>query len=147
MHRIAAGLASVVAALGVTPAQQAVWQADLQIRSLTVTQRQGHLTARVVVAVEVGEAMAVRVELLLPVGVGLLEMQESCKPGPSAPGISALRARVICILGDVPIRGTREIYVVTTTPPAGVARGFGVIGMSDTPDPRPKNNFAEKAIP
>jgi hypothetical protein len=147
MHRIAAGLASVFIAFVLRSPQQALWQADLQIRSLTVTERQGHLTARVVVAVEVGEAMGVRVEVLLPVGVGLLEMEKSCKPGPSAPGIGALRARVICTIGDLPVRGTRVLYVVTTTPPAGVARGFGVIGMSDTPDPRPKNNFAEKVIP
>jgi hypothetical protein len=147
MQWVAVGLASVITLFVARPVQQALWQADLQIRSLTISESQGHLTARVVVAVEVGEAMAVRVEVLLPVGVGLLGMGKSCKPGPSAPGIGALRGRVICILGDLPVRETRELYVVTTTPPAGIARGFGVIGMSDTPDPRPKNNFAEKVIP
>jgi hypothetical protein len=37
--------------------------------------------------------------------------------------------------------------VVTTTPPSGVARGFGAVAMSDTPDPKPGNNFADRVIP
>ena len=44
------------------PSQQALWQADLQIRSLTVTEVHGTLSARVVVGSEGGEAMATRVE-------------------------------------------------------------------------------------
>lgn len=127
--------------------QQAVWQADLQIRSLTVTAAKGTLTARVVIGSEFGEAVAARAEVLLPVGVGLLETADGCAASPAPPGVSGLRARVICQLGNLPAHSSRTFEVLTTSPPIGVARGFGVIAMSDTPDPRPANNFAEKTIP
>jgi hypothetical protein len=143
-----ATIAFAAAALGFVPAtgRQTVWQADLRIRSLEVSELKGNLTARVVVVSEFGTASAVRVELLLPVGVGLLEVSPGCTAGPSPTGVSALRARVVCLLGDIPLRVIRKMQVVTTTPPPGLTRGFGVIAISDTPDPRPGNNFAEKAI-
>ena len=128
-------------------AQYALWQADLQIRSLTVSEAKGNLTARVVIAVEVGEALAARVEVLLPVGVGIVSLGAGCVPGPSRTGISELRARVECSLGNLPARSNREFSIVTTTPPTGVGRGFAVVAMSDTPDPKPGNNFVERIIP
>jgi len=137
-----------ILALGPTiPAQQVLWQADLQIRTLAVSDNGGRLTAKFTVVAEFGEARATRVEILLPVGVGIVDMVAGCHPGPSAPGISVLRARVECSLGNLPPRSPRELYVVTTRPPAGVSRGFGVIALSDTPDPRPSNNFAERVVP
>lgn len=145
--RLLALLASLLAGLVPTASQQAIWQADLQIRSLTVTADHGTLTARVVIGSEFGEARATRVEVLLPVGVGLVEAGEGCAASPGPPGVSVLRARVICQLGNLPAHSSRTFQVLTTTPPIGIARGFGVMAMSDTPDPRPGNNFAEKTIP
>jgi hypothetical protein len=145
MPRLALFLTGLTA--GFTPPPQALWQADLQIRSLTVTENHGTLSARVVVGSEFGEAVATRVEVLLPVGVGLVDAGNGCVAGPSPPGVSALRARVVCSFGNLPAHSSREFLVVTTTPPTGVSRGFGVLAISDTPDPRPGNNFAEKAIP
>lgn len=127
--------------------QLAVWQADLQVQSLTVTAAKGTLTARVVIGSEFGEAVAARAEVLLPVGVGLLETPDGCTASPGPSGVSGLRARVICQLGNLPAHSSRTFQVLTTSPPVGVARGFGVIAMSDTPDPRPANNFAERTIP
>lgn len=127
--------------------QYALWQADLQVRSLTVTEMGGNLRARVVVATESGEALAARVEVLLPVGVGIVSMGQGCKAGPSPDGIRELRARVECRLGNLQSPVTHELIVVTTLPPKGVARGFAVVAMSDTPDPKPGNNFAERVIP
>lgn len=124
-------------------AQQHVWQSDLQVRALSVSGANGNLTARVVVAAEQGEAMAARVEVLLPVGVGIVELAPGCKPGPSAPGVPSLRARVICTIGNLRPRDVREFRVTTTGVPAGVAARFGAMATSDTPDPNPKNNFAE----
>jgi hypothetical protein len=151
MRRLPAVLLSGVAGLGVGPltgsSQYRLWQADLQIRSLAISVEKGNLTARVVVATEVGEALAARVEVLLPVGVGIVTVGPGCVPGPTRTGISELRARVECSLGDMPARTSRDLYVITTTPPAGVARGFAVVAMSDTPDPRPANNFIERVIP
>ncbi len=147
MHRLVALVMSLLSGLGLGAQQRALWQADLMIRSLTVTEERGNLTARVVVAVEVGEALGTRVEVLLPVGVGIVTLGSGCLAGPNVTGISVLRARVECTLGKMPARSNREFFVVTTTPPNGVARGFAVVVMSDTPDPKPGNNFAERAIP
>jgi len=124
-----------------------VWQADLQIRSLTVTELKGNLTAKVVVVAELGEAMGARVEVMLPVGVGIVKLGAGCAAGPSAPGVPSLHARVICTMGNLRPRDSREFEVTTTTPPDNVARRFGVMASSDTPDPKPGNNFAERVIP
>ena len=147
MIRLGALVMALLAALHAGTRQRILWQADLQILSLTVSEAKGNLTARVVVAAEMGEALGARVDLLLPVGVGIVAMGEGCHAGPSVTGISDLRARVECTLGNLPARSNRTLFVVTTTPPMGVARGFGAIAMSDTPDPKPGNNFAERAIP
>ena len=147
MSRLVALVLTVLAGLNAGARQRVLWQSDLQILSLTVSQEKGNLTARVVITVEMGEALGARVDLLLPVGVGIVAMGEGCHAGPSVTGISELRARVECSLGNLPARSNRTLFVVTTTPPAGVARGFGAVAMSDTPDPKPGNNFAERAIP
>ena len=143
------GVILLAGILGFAPAAgaQTVWQADLQIRQLSVSETNGGLRAIVVVVSEFGRAYAVRLELLLPVGVGLLELSPGCKASPSPEGVSALGARVICLVGDLPPRMSREIQVVTTMPPPGVTRVFGVIALSDTPDPRPGNNFVHQEIP
>lgn len=140
-------LMGLIAGLATRAPSQAVWQADLQIRGLSVSESKGSLTARVVVAAEFGEAMSVRVEFMLPAGVGVKELSPGCAAGPHPPGVSALRGLVICRLGNLPSRSSREVHVITTIPPPGIARGFGAIVLSDTPDPRPGNNFAEKTIP
>ena len=144
-------LLGAIAALGQAVSQAAsqnsLWQADLSIRSLTVSEAKGNLTARMVIVAEVGEALAARVEVMLPVGVGIVTLGPGCVPGPNRTGISELRARVECSLGNMTARTSRELFVVTTTPPSGVARGFAVVVMSDTPDPKPANNFIERAIP
>jgi len=147
MKRFAAVATSVLIGSGPPAQQYALWQADVQIRSLSVSESGGNLTVRVVVATESGEALGARVEVLLPVGVGIVAVGEGCVPGPSRTGISALRARVECALGDLPARSSRALNVTTTMPPSGVRRGFAVVVMSDTPDPKPDNNFAERSIP
>lgn len=147
MRGIVMRLAGLVGLVTVTESpSQAVWQADLSIRGLTVSESPGRLTVRVVLGADLGEAMAARVEVLLPVGVGIVEVSPGCAPGPAPPGMTALRARVVCSLGDLPPRSSREVQVSTTVPPAGIAAGFGAMALSDTPDPRPANNFAERTL-
>ena len=147
MRRFMALLFGILPAAADPLPGQHVWQSDLQIRSLVVSEAKGNLTARVVVAAEFGEAVGARVDVMLPVGVGIVSLGPGCVAGPDVTGISALRARVECRLGNMPARTNRELYVVTTSPPAGIARGFAVVAMSETPDPKPGNNFAERAIP
>jgi hypothetical protein len=154
MKRLAAVLVTGFASLGLGTQQEAyatrqyaLWQADLSVRSLTISEAKGNLTARVVIAAESGEALAARVEVLLPVGVGIVTLGPGCVAGPNRTGISELRARVECSLGNMAARSNRELFVITTTPPNGVSRGFAVVAMSDTPDPKPGNNFLERVIP
>ena len=128
-------------------AQQHLWQADLQIRSFDVAESKGSLVATVVVGAEAGEAVAAKVEVLLPVGVGIVRLGKGCEPGPSAPGVPSLHARVICTIGNLRPRDPRSFSITTTMPPTSVASRFGAMATSDTPDPKPGNNFAEREIP
>lgn len=144
------GWAVVVAGtVAVTPGWPArvedqVWRADIQVQSLRVTRLDGKLLARVVVFSENDdEARAARVEILVPVGVGIVRMAEGCTASAGPPGVSVLRARVTCELGNVAVRASREVFVMTTIPPNGTGQTFGAFAMSDTPDPKPGNNFAE----
>lgn len=143
-------LLSVPAAIRVGRAATAqdVWQADVRVQSLDVTmiKRGGPLSARVVVASDNDdEARAVRLDILLPIGVGVLRLAPGCRPSPSA--IATLNARVICELGDLPVRGLREVTITTTGEGATRAMRFAVFVMSDTPDPVPANNYAERTLP
>jgi hypothetical protein len=127
---------------------QSLYQTDLRIASLElVATGQGLMAKATVVAGAPGEARGVQLEFLLPVGVGLLETATGCAAGPSAPGVSSLRARVVCQLGTLVEGGHREVYVKTTAPPAGVAQTFAAFARSDTPDTKPANNYAERTLP
>lgn len=144
---------TIVAVFGIaaaaTPVQaQRLWQADLQVRSLDLSLLNGNLVVRILLVSEAeDESRAARVEVLMPVGVGIVRMGAGCTASAAPPGVSALRGRVTCELGNMAVRGSREVFVITTLPPAGVARTFGAFAMSDTPDPRPGNNFAERTLP
>jgi hypothetical protein len=125
-----------------------VWRADVQVQSLRITRLDENLLMRLVVYSENDdEARAARVEILLPVGVGLVRMAEGCTASAGPPGMSALRARVTCELGTLPVRSSREVFVMTTMPPPGIPKSFGAFAMSDTPDPKPANNYLEKTQP
>jgi len=123
------------------------WQADLAVQGfeLTAIKAGGPITARVVVATGNDEARGVRVEMLLPVGIGVLRVPDGCRPSPSP--VASLNARVSCTIGDMPVRALREVSVTTTGVSAADARPhFAVFVFSDTPDPRPANNFAERSL-
>lgn len=143
-------LAGTVAGGPAWPAvvEERIWRADIQIQSLRITRVEEHLMMRLVVYSDHDdEARAARVEILLPVGVGLVRMAEGCTASAGPPGVSVLRARVTCELGTLIVRGSREVFVMTTMPPPGVPRSFGAFAMSDTPDPKPGNNFFEGTLP
>lgn len=147
MSKLLSALVALSATAEPAPGQQLIWQADLQVRTLAVTEARGNLTARVVVATELGEAIATKVEVMLPVGVGIVDLGPGCAAGPGPPGAPSLRARVICTAGNLRPRDSRQFSVTTTVPPRGLERRFGVMATSDTPDPKPGNNFAERVLP
>ena len=129
-------------------AEAQIWRADIQVQSLRITRLDENLLMRVVVYSDNDdEARAARVEILLPVGVGLVRMAEGCTASAGPPGISGLRARVTCELGTLLVRSSREVFVMTTMPAAGIPKSFGAFAMSDTPDPKPGNNYLERTLP
>jgi hypothetical protein len=104
------------------------------------------ITARVVVATDSGDARGVRVEVMLPIGVGVVSVPDACRPSPSP--VMSLSARVTCVLGDLRVREIRELSIVTTTRPGSrEPLPFAAFAFSDTPDPQPSNNFAERDVP
>lgn len=132
-----------VAARQAAPAQE-VWQADVRVQSLEVTvpRATGPVSVRVAITSDNDDdARAVRLEILLPVGVGVLRLAKVCRASPSV--VSALTARVSCALGDMPVGGVREVRLMTTGAVTGVESRFAVFVTSDTPDPDPSNNYAE----
>ncbi len=142
------GFAAALTAGWPVSAEERLWRADIQVQSLRVTRLDTNLLARIVVYSDNDdEARAARVEILVPVGVGIVRLAVGCTASAGPPGVSALRARVTCELGTLPVRGSREVFVMTTMPPSGIPKTFGAFAMSDTPDPKPGNNFAEGALP
>lgn len=124
------------------------WQADIRIQSIEVVAVRGQsLNARVVVTSDNGEdARAARLEILLPAGVGVVRLAPGCRAGTGlTPGGQS--GRISCELGDIPVRGVREVTVVTTAPGSGAPIRVAVFVVSDTPDPLPANNYAERVVP
>ena len=125
---------------------QEVWQADVRIQSLEVTGGRGSIAIRVVVTSDNDDdAMGVRLDLLLPVGAGVMRLAQGCRASPSP--VANLAARVTCELGTIVVRGLREVTIAASTPPPGPGHKVAVVVMSDTPDPEPANNYAERMVP
>jgi hypothetical protein len=155
---------------GVSTSGQEVWQADVRVQALDVTPVRAMapvssaapamraapargspaLTvapAGVTVRAQItsdndDDARAVRLEILLPVGSGVLRLPAGCQ---AATVVQSLTGRVTCDLGDIPVRGLREVVLTASAPPPGAR--FAVFVTSDTPDPNPSNNFAERVSP
>jgi len=122
-----------------------VWQSDVRIESLEVTAAKtgSSLNARAVIAADGDDAArSVRVEIMLPIGVGVLRLSDGCRPSPSP--VTGLNARVTCDLGEIAAHSSREISVSTTARLSSLPLRLGVFAFSDTPDPSPANNFAER---
>lgn len=141
-------LAVGVAPVHVTRQGQGFYQADLMVHSFQVVHVADGLEARAVVGVDGdGDVRGASVQFLLPVAVGVVRVSRGCTAGPTPPGIRDLHGRVVCQLGNLRGHERREFSVVTTVAPAGIRTTFGVVALSDTPDPRPQNNFVQKVIP
>lgn len=127
--------------------QGQVWQADVQIRTLEVTKSRSTMTARIVVYTEKDdEARDAHLVVLLPLGVGIDRLGTGCTATAGPSMLPSLRATVECELGSIPDRGIKEAVITTTVPPDVLPKRFGVFVYSNTPDPVPSNNYAERTI-
>jgi hypothetical protein len=124
---------------------QRAWESDVSVRAVEFSKATlaGSITMHVTVTAERDDARVVRLEIMLPVGVGVVAMPPGCRSSPAP--LMSLAARVTCTLGDLHQRDVRTISVTTTDRP-GARRPlrFAAFAFSDTPDPQPGNNFAER---
>ena len=138
----------LLALLGQAPGSaggQMAWQADIRIQAFDLTPLKGFVSVRVVVASDGGAgALNVSLHLFLPVGSKAARLPPGCQPSPSPN--PAAEARVDCGLGEIRVRESREITIVTTTAPAGAGVRFAAFTYSDTPDPQMTNNYAEREL-
>lgn len=152
MVKVLIGLWGMVGLLGLPRAAERqaapkVWKTDLRIRSFDLMAvGQGSLQATVSVVADGDDAArSARLELLLPVSVGLIRASGGCRASPAAVG--SLSGRVTCELGDIPGRGVREVTVLTSSPAPRSGAHYAAVVLSDTPDTTPANNFAEREAP
>ena len=89
-------------------------------------------------------ARNVALRILLPVGVRVALVPESCRAG--APADDGTVGVISCTLGRIPVGGRVERRVVTTVPPERVRRSCGALVWSTTPDPDPTNNQAVASL-
>ena len=127
--------------------QGQVWQADVQIRTLEVTRSKSTITVRIVVYSEKDDdARDAHLIVLLPPGVGIDRLGAGCAATAGPSMLRSLRATVDCDLGSISNRGIKEAVITTTIPPDVMPKRFGVFVYSNTPDPVPGNNYAERTI-
>ena len=140
-------LLTVGAAVLAVGGRQRVWQSDVSVQALDVVSVKpgGPVTARVTIGAGSDVARAVRVEIILPIGAAVLRLPDVCRASPSP--VSTLSARVTCSLGDMPVRGLYDFSIATTASVNGGRLRFAAFAFSDTPDPVPSNNFAERVLP
>ena len=127
--------------------QGQVWQADVQVRTLEVTRSRSTVTVRIVVYSEKDDdARDARLIVLLPPGVGIDRLGAGCSATAGPSMLRSLRATVECELGSISNHGMKEAVITTTIPPDVIPKRFGVFVYSNTPDPAPGNNYAERTI-
>ena len=127
--------------------QGQVWQADVQVRTLEVTRSRSTVTVRIVVYSEKDDdARDARLIVLLPPGVGIDRLGAGCSATAGPSMLRSLRATVECELGSISNHGMKEAVIATTIPPDVIPKRFGVFVYSNTPDPAPGNNYAERTI-
>jgi hypothetical protein len=132
--------------VGGAPASQGQGRADVQIQAIGVTAKDRFVTVRVVVSSDRDDlARNATLHVFIPVGSLVARVPAGCRPSASPTG--SLPARVDCDLGEIRVRDLRDVSVVMTAPPAGVARRVAAFAYSDTPDPHVANNYAERVVP
>jgi hypothetical protein len=122
-------------------------QADVQVRSMAVTEAGGNLTCKFVVfSFHDDDAVNTTVRVLFPVRVKFLSSATGCVA--SAAMRDGTQAFAICDVGRLGVGASRTVQVVTTVPTiARIRKTFGAFAWSETPDPQPRNNYGEATAP
>jgi hypothetical protein len=131
---------------------QARAQADVQVRSMSVTESAGNLKVSIEVFSRHDDtARNTTLRILLPVGVRFVSSATGCeaRPATAADGTQSIAT---CEVGDLRHLGGRgeskTMELLTTVPRiATIRKTFGAFAWSDTPDPLPRNNYREATAP
>lgn len=140
-----------VLAVGAAPSPEAraqrAWMSDVSVRAMDVSSVRDGVSriTRMVVVADGDRAHAVRLEVMLPIGVSVLHVADGCRPSPGP--VATLSARVTCELGDLPADAPRSVFVTTGGRPSAPPWRIAAFAFSDTPDPLPSNNYAERVAP
>ena len=126
---------------------QARSQADVQVRSMTAARVGDTLVCKFeVFSFHDDDAVNTTARVLLPVGTKFLSSATACV------GSTAVRdgtqAFATCDIGRLGVGESKTVQVVTTLPHiATIRKTFGAFAWSETPDPRPRNNYGEATAP
>ena len=128
-------------------------QADVEVKSVLVTEMTGKLTCEVkVFNTHDDNAHDTKLVILLPVGVKIKPRRDGVPTLPLGCRVSArlhdgTQGVVTCNLGELAVNAAdRTISFDTTLPPANVPKVFGAFAWSRTPDPNPTNNHWPKDV-
>ena len=151
-------LLTLLCAAGSARAQEQ-WQADLQIRSVSVRQVRergargdpgtgGTLVCQVTLYNENDDdARNPTVRILFPVGVRFISSTSGCTPNPTPdPAVGPTHAFAVCNVATMAVGASATVEVTTTVPSSSVTnKTFGAFAWSLSPDPNPRNNYGEGA--
>jgi hypothetical protein len=118
-------------------------QADVQVRSMAVVEAAGNLTCKFeVFSFNDDDARNTTVRVLFPVAVKFVSSATGCVSSPAMP--DGTNAFAICDIGRLRVGESRTVQIVTTVPRIPrISKTFGAFAWSETPDPRPRNNYGE----
>jgi hypothetical protein len=141
------GAALLLLAASTAVFAQARSQADVQVRSMTVTHADDKLTCKFeVFSFHDDDALNTTVRVVFPVGVKFLSSATGCVASPVRR--DGTQAFATCDIGRLGVRESRTVQIITTVPriPA-IRKIFGAFAWSETSDPQPRNNYSEATAP
>ncbi len=127
--------------------QQRLRQSDIGIQALTVQIEAGAMVSHVVVYAGMDDPSdGVHLELLLPPGSTVLRMPPECVAVTDVKG-SPVRGRISCNLGTFVVNERRHLVFASSVPLPTIPKAVAAFVSSDSPDPRPGDNFSLKILP
>lgn len=144
------GRATLLAIVGTglqSVGQPRLRQSDIGIQVMTVQAEAGELVSRVVVYAGMDDPSdGVHLEFLLPPGSTVYRMPPGCGTEGDGRG-SPIRGRISCNLGTLAVHERRQLVFATSVPGLAVPKSVAAFVSSDSPDPRPGDNFSLKTVP
>jgi uncharacterized protein DUF11 len=122
-------------------------EADVQVRTMAVTEAAGRLTVKFeVFSFNDDDARNTKALVLFPVGVKFVSSATRCGPSPAMD--DGTQGFATCNVGTLGVGESRTMQIVTTVPAiATIRKTFSVFAWSQTPDLLKTNNYREATAP